>query len=437
MSDEQGAGSNVSVGGGKIDGDHLDLDALREMSVEQYDKEFPQEAKKAKPQPKKKEAPVEEAPEEEAEDETFEASDAEEQEDSEEEPEEEEESEDEEEDAEEDEPEEEEVEQKGKYATAKSKDGKTYKVPKDAVFEVKVNGKKEELPLQEIINRASGATDLDRKYMEFAKKEQVFTEKARAFERQAEDAKDNLEMIMNIARNGTPEDLAQYYGLLTNQEPAKVLQDLLERTISYAEQFSQMTDRERELYNENRKFKFQTELGRIKQGKAAQTESFQKERAEVENALKSQGLTMDDFFAAANDVRQKLSEGKLNGKFSALDIVDYAAGIRHEKSVKSAISSVNKSLLFDRDFVAKISKAVASAESVSGDKFSDSDIRNLVKSVIDDKKKGLSESLSRKVDRHNKSGKTNSQKVSSRNQEKKSGGGVTLRDHYDRIWGDG
>lgn len=434
--------TNVSVGGAKIDGDNLDMDALRDLSVTEYDKEFgapnPQQEKPKKSV--KAEAVIDDDKEEEKQEAAESAEEAgdEKADGDEEEKEDEGDGDEDGEEGEEEEgeaKEEKEEDRPGKYAVAKSKDGKTYKVPKDAIIEVKVDGKIESLPLQEIMNRASGASNLDKKYREYAEKEKAHVEKVRAFEKQAEEANDNLKMIMNIAQNGTPEDLAQYYGLLTGQEPSKILQDLLERTISYADQFSQMTDRERDLYNENRKFKFQQELVKMKQGREAQTQALTQEKAEVEQALKDRGLTMEDFFQTAHEIRGRLEKGELQGKFSALDIVEMAAASRLDKNVKSAIRTVNKSLLFNSDFVKRISKAVAAAEAASGEGFSVEEVQNLVRSVMEEKKKGLSESLSRKVERHDRSGKTNSQNANSRNQ-RKSDEGVTLRDHYDRIWGD-
>lgn len=440
---EQNGPSNVSTGGMKIDGDRLDMNALRELSVQEYEQEFGKLEDKMPP--KKAKAVVEDAEDAAEEDEIEDI--FEDEEDGDEKPakkakakpesedvdadDSEEEVEDDEDDSDADDEDEPDT---GKYLTAKSKDGKSYKVPKDAVFEVKIDGKREQLTAQEIMDNASGNIHLAREHTNLGREKVKLKAEREEFERFANTTNENIEMLQDIAESGTPEDFAQYYGMMTGKNPEEVLRGLVERTVKYAEQFAVMTDRERELYNENRKHKFQQKLIERRESKATKQQAHERERVAVDQALERVGLTPKDFLAAAELVKAKLESGEITGKYSAMDIVGVAARMDRETRLVSAINAVDKSLLKDRDFVVRVAKAVASAEGLTGERFSPKEAQILVRKYLATRAKGLSESLSKKVDRHKKSGKTASKNANSRNQEEYAGS-LTLADHRQRIWG--
>lgn len=441
MSDEQS--SQLSAGSGTIAGDRVDMDALRELSVQQYDKEFgsPEETP-AKAPTIKKAAPVIEAPAEyETEEETYEEdgepterdkihADGE--------------GESDEEVAEEGETEEtaKEDDEDADYIIARAKNGRAVKVSKEATVDIKIDGKVESLPMQEVINRASGAialdrghTDLGRERAEHRRQIVAFQAEKQKFEEETAVTNDNYAALQEIAASGNPEDFAQYYGALMGKDPSQVLEGIIQNAIKYAEQFSQMTDREKAWYNENRKYKFAQNLSKITQQREAKKQAFNQERAFVETALKEEGLEMKDFLSAANDVREQILAGKLQGQYTAKDIVEYASWMKRDASVKESISSVDKTLLSDVSFVDRVSKAIVRVEAAEGTKMSPAEIKTFIKRAAESQKKGISESLSKKVERHNKSGKTNSKIASSQNRENKSGEAVTLAEHKERLYG--
>ena len=446
------ANSNVGMGVGKIDGDRLDIDDLRELSTQEYDREYGQtqitgedtdengktpsgKSKRPKPKPDGKlRAGADESSEHESsgDEEADIATDDADRDSAEE---------DEEEDNVDVDSDDEDAGEGGadadgkKYLSGKTKDGKSYKIAKDAEVEIKVAGKLQSVTVQQLIDRASGAINVERENSELGRRRQKFEQEVQTWHQSMDEMNDNLAMINNIATNGTPEELVQYYGLLTNQDPAKLMEQMVGRMIKHAEQLENMTDREREMYSELQKRRFREGIAELHSKRNEKNQAHAKEKAEVESALKEDGLTWDDFFAAANDVKQKLAEGKLSGKFSAMDIVEYASSLRYENSVKLAIKSVDKSLLYNGDFVDRITKVVALAEAKTGKKVTPAEIQAVIRHEIGAKSKGISESLSRKVDRAVKSGKTNSQLANSRNQEKRTDEAVTLASHRERLWG--
>lgn len=420
--------SNLSAGAGMIsDGERIDMDALREISVAEYDREYGAPKSEEAPAPKEKKAATPPPEEEDTEEEEIYEEEKEEEEEAE---------------GEESEESEEEETQKaddetdeGDYILARAKNGRQVKVAKDATFEVKIDGKIENLTVQEVVNRASGAVAYDRKHTELGRERAALQQEKEKFEEYTQVTNDNLAALTELAQNGTPEDFVQYYGALMGKDPHSLLEGIIGNAIKYAEQFSQMTDREKMLYNENRKFKFSQNLQKITQQREAKKQTDQKERAQVESRLSEEGLEMKDFLAAAQDVRQQIQAGKLKGTYSPLDIVEYASWLKTDSAVRDGIKAVNQSLLSDDEFVTKVSKAISRTQTLEGGRMSPAEIRTFVKKAADAQKKGISESLTRKAARHVKSGKTNSKLASSRNQEKNSGEAITLAEHRERLYG--
>lgn len=323
-----------------------------------------------------------------------------------------------------DESEEEEV--SGKFIVAKAGD-KSIKIPKDAKFTVKIDGKSEELTAQECINRASGAINIERETSKLGRERKIITEEKTKWRGEVAKYQENLSFLTKLTEEGTLEDVCEFFGSISGKEPTKVIEDLMTRVHNYVEQFSQMTEREKQLYNENRRYKFRQSLEESSRNQAATKTAQEAEIAEVRKELANIGLTDEDWISAAEEIQQKLKDGELDSEMDAFEIIDYAAKKKAESNVVTAISSVNTEFAKDQTFVKKMLKAVTTAEQLSGEKFSPKELRELVKSAVQQKKNGLSESLSRKVAKAEKSGKTSSKSATSRKQG--NSGPATLNEH--------
>lgn len=317
------------------------------------------------------------------------------------------------------------------FIVAKS-GNKTIKVPKEAKFAVKIDGKIEELTAQECINKASGAINIERQTSQLGRERKQLVEEKTQWKGQVAKYQENLSFLTKLTEEGTLEDVCEFFGSISGKEPTQVIEDLMTRVHDYVEQFSQMTEREKQLYNENRRYKFKQSL---EESSKQQTSIKAKQEAEIEEVrkeLKSLGLNDEDWINAAEEIQAKLRSGELDAEMDAFEIIDYAAKKKVESNVITAITSVSAEVAKDETFVKKVLKAVTTAEQLSGDKFSPKELRELVKNAVQQKKNGLSESLSRKVAKAEKSGKTSSKSAISRKQGKDSGP-ISINDHRARL----
>lgn len=423
-----------SGGGGN---GNLDMDALRQLSMKESGELFGSEGEQPESEGDQDENPSDD--EEQSSDEDFEDDEegadggSEEEEGDEEEEDEDVDDDDEEDDEDYEEDDEEEEDEGTEKITARSKDGKKeYSVPKDALWPVKINGKQEYLSHEKVLQLASGATHLDREFTELGKNKKQLAEAESKLEARSKKINDNASLLLDLAQNGDPEDFLVLYGQLSGQDPEVVWNKMIENTLKYAEKFSQMTDQELRLYNENRRYKFNQKIA-TRQQKLREAETSQSETAtRIEKKLADRGYTVEQYGQATEDFVEKWKAGEIDVKDPGPeDVLDHLDSMVHESKINDAISKVNPSLHTDLEFVGKLSRAVAKAEGLTGEQMTLKEVQQLVRSAVGDMKTKASERMSRKVKRAKRSGKTNSKSVSSR--KKNDVGPLTLDDHHTRL----
>lgn len=318
------------------------------------------------------------------------------------------------------------------YLTAKNGD-KSYKVPKDAKFQVKVNGKMEEVTASELIKRASGGIHLERELSNLGRERKAFGEKQRQFEEKAARVNRNVQMLINCE---DPRDFVEYYSMLKGEEPAKVWNGMVDNVVKFLERSQNMTEREIALEQENRRFKMQGKLRDAEAQDLQRKQAFENDRSQVNKELEEAGLTHADFMAALDEMQEKLNKGQPLGdgfdeieKLTPFDIVDYAVNMNFSKRVADAISSVSPRLIDDEKFVATVAKAISKTESLHGP-MSKAEATKFVKMAAAKIAKGFSESLSKKEERAKRSLKSKSERADSQEQDDDV---ASLQDHWERL----
>lgn len=319
----------------------------------------------------------------------------------------------------------------------KTKNGEEVKFSRSDKVIVPINGKLEEVPLADVIDKASGNIHLDREFSRLHTEKKDFEKHKTEFHQTESSVTENLEMLRTIAEHGSPNDFIYYYASLSGQNPEAVLQKLTENVIQYLERQEKMTPRERELEAENRKYKFAQILTQKRGEESKKQQALREEGAKVETRLKQEALTWDDWEKAALEIKERLERKELpERQYNAHDVVDYAVFKRHNDKVSKAIERVNKEFLKDPDFFDRVSKGVARTEHVTGKRLSSKETRRFVRALLAKNVDALSENLSKKVDRQNKTGKTTSEKAALQKKKKNEDvGALTLEDHREKWFG--
>ncbi len=317
-----------------------------------------------------------------------------------------------------------------KFLEAK-KGEKAYKIPLDAQVSVKVDGKDVQMPISEVIKKASGVVHIEKETSKLGReKKKLDTDKAK-WQEETDLINSNVQALMEMQ---DPFEFCSYYGQLTGKDPQAIFEGMVKKTQEYLEKFSSMTETERRLEAENRKLRINQKHREAREKRSQETQKQSQERQAVESALKNEGLTMDDFRSSLEEMQEKIAnEESLGAEFDNLetltpnDVIKYTISKQlHERTI-DAIMGVNKELANEADFIDRIKKALYSTERLHG-KMSSTEVRSFVKAALDVDKKHLSENLSKKV-----KSKTTSKPVRSDKEEDE--GPATFQEYLEKRGG--
>ena len=288
-----------------------------------------------------------------------------------------------------------------KGAVKFSHDGKEFEIPKDAKIPVNINGKREKLPLQEILNRASGSVHIGRESSRLGRERKDLETRQSQFMEYVRQVENNSKYLIECAKD--PMSFAEAVAELTNQDPDVILDQLTEGTIKYIKEASQMSERERALMQENRKYTRERVRRELQEKVQQESAAVQQKRVALDKSLEKIGLSADSFDEAISEL-QSLARNNEEFGFGLDEVENLSENdvIRwmHSKDVSNrldiAIQSVNPRLAEDADLLDRAISAVVKTESLYG-KLSNKELKQVVNGFVTEEKKVLSESLSKKA----------------------------------------
>lgn len=289
-------------------------------------------------------------------------------------------------------------------------------VPKDGEVEVKINGKVETMSLQEALNKASGNIHVERETARLGRERKEFHTEKETFHKEAAQVNANAEALLEMQ---DPYELCEYICELKGGDPEKLFEEMIANTLKHLEMYRGMTPRERQLANENRKFK-RMEKARTAEKKTEETQQqLAAKRVEVESSLTESGFNMGDFNNTLSELHELIQSGKEAGYgFDDLespteeDVINYMIAKDLDNRVISGIKALAPKLSADVEFVNKVKSAIIKTETLHG-KMSPTEVNTFLKEALKLDNKALSENLNKKVSAKG----TNSKLVNSHEQE--------------------
>lgn len=293
---------------------------------------------------------------------------------------------------------------------------KEFDVPKDGEVELKVNGKIEKMSLQEALNKASGNLHVERETAKLGRERKEFQATQETFKAEAAQVNANAEALLEMQ---DPYELCEYICELKGGDPEKLFEEMIANTMKHLDMYRGMTPRERELANENRKFK-RAEKARNAELKTKQTEQQTiAKRTEVEETLTSNGFTMEQFSNTIDELADTIRSGNQAGyglddleNPTEEDIINYMIAKDLDDRVISGIKNISPKLSTDVEFVNKVKSAILKTEVLHG-KMNPTEVQTFLNEALKLDNKALSENLNKKV----ASKATNSKLVNSHGQE--------------------
>jgi len=316
--------------------------------------------------------------------------------------------------------------------TTSTKDQVTFKVgdkevsvSKDAEVEIKVDGKRETITLQEALNQASGGINVSREINRVKERETKLETQISQFKEETAKVNANAEALLEIK---DPYELCEFICDLKGGDPDQLLEEMIKSTVEHLNRYKNMSDRELQLDRENRKFKREQRAREATEKVQKETATRTQQETQLVESLEAEGFTKEDFFSTIDELQEKAKNGEELGfdldtieNPTEDDIIDYMVAKDLDDRVVESLSEINENLLEDDDFIGKAKQAILRTESLSG-KMSQTEVTNFLEQALQLDNKALGESLSKKAK------DANSKKVSSREQEDEDEGPGSLAD---------
>jgi hypothetical protein len=314
----------------------------------------------------------------------------------------------------------------------KLKDGeKEVVASRDALVDVKINGKVESLPLQEVINRASGAINVERANAEIGRERKTFKQEQENYYGEVAKINANVQAILNT---DDIFEMAEYAGALYGMDPEAVSEKILTLAYDKLVKLQEMTPRERELEKQNRVYLREQKFRQAQEQSLNQKTEQESKRNETLSLLEEEGFTLSDFQNGLDELSSKIKNNEPIGfgldevkEINENTVIDYLIVKDVNTRIVTELESQNKEMASDQDFTDKVLRALLKAESLNG-KFEPSEVTLFIKEALRLEGKAVKESLTKSVEQS-----TNSQSTSSKAEKDEESEIVTFEQLFESL----
>lgn len=236
-----------------------------------------------------------------------------------------------------------------------------FNVDSDASFKVKVDGKTEDVPLQELINNYSGKTAWDKKFTEIGKEKKVLEAEKLQITKQSELLREHVTKALAPlkAKDGNPLDSLLYLVEMSGEDPYNAYRRIMEANLEEIGTLMDMSEVERELYFHKKKDELYTNVAKKRQAKVQEEEVFNQTVQKVDSLRQSLNVTEDQYVEASEELEEIYEDAGLDvNELTHEAIVDYASLKPHIAVVKELIAPYEENIAEGKfgDVVAELSR---------------------------------------------------------------------------------
>jgi len=236
-----------------------------------------------------------------------------------------------------------------------------FNVASDATFKVKVDGKTEEVPLQELINNYSGKTAWDKKFTELGKEKKNFQFEYQTLNNQKKVLTDHVTNALKPLKdpNGNPLDSLLYLVEMSGEDPYNAYRRIMETNLDELGKLLDMSETERELYFHKKKDELYGNVSKKREARLTEERAFNQVIQKVDQLRQALNVSEDQFVDASEELEEIYKEAGLDlNQITEEVVVDYASLKPHIEVVKELIAPYEENISEGRygDVVAELSR---------------------------------------------------------------------------------
>lgn len=267
-------------------------------------------------------------------------------------------------------------------------------VPADALVTVKIDGKPEKVPMQELLNRYSQRTHLDREYEKLKSEKQHFDAERTKINKVLEKSQKLLIEDQDL------EGFLDWIGEAIGEDGATLYRNQISKVQQELEEFSSLSPEERELrklQKENERFKSRQQAQREE---ARKQQEFKKLDEEVSSLLAKEGMTKKEMVAAYDEL---ISLGYEGHQLSPEIVVKYHNNMKSYGAIQEMLKEINPELANNQKVVQDW------LETMLTNGASPQMIKEAMSKVYEDESAVKAKALARKMQRNERANRSGSQ----------------------------
>jgi hypothetical protein len=236
-----------------------------------------------------------------------------------------------------------------------------FNIDSDATFKVKVDGETQEVTAQELINNYSGKTAWDKKFTEIGKEKKSleFEKSNLTKEKQTLSAHLKNALAPLEDKEGNPLDSLMYLVEMSGKNPYNAYRRIMEANLDELGQLLDMTETERELYFHKKKDELYDGIGKKRQARQQEEQTFNQVRQKVDSLRQSFNISEEQFVDASEELEEIYKSSGLNvDDLDYESVVDYASLKPHIEVVKGLVGPYEDNISESKygDVVAELSR---------------------------------------------------------------------------------
>lgn len=236
-----------------------------------------------------------------------------------------------------------------------------FNVDSDASFKVKVDGKNEDVPLQELINNYSGKTAWDKKFTEIGKEKKNLEFESNKLLKQKEFLDNHLynAIIPLKDPNKNPIDSLLYLVEMSGEDPYNAYRRIMEANLEELGGLLDMTELERELYFHKKKDELHGNAQKKRNDSIQKEQAFNQVLNKVDQLRQAFNVSEEAFVDASEELESIYNGSGLNANnITDEAVVDYASLKPHIAVVKKLVAPYEENISESKygDVVAELAR---------------------------------------------------------------------------------
>lgn len=250
---------------------------------------------------------------------------------------------------------------KGGKLRIRMADGDLYNIDSQSTMPVKIDGKVEEVPVQELINNYSGKTAWDKKFTEIGKEKKTLEFEKSEIQNQKNILTDHVNKALTPLKDPSknPLDSLLYLVEMSGEDPYAAYRRIMEANLEELTSLIDMDETERELYFHKKKDELHGKVAKQRNERLTKEQTFNQVVQKVNQLRQAHNVTEDEFVEASEELEESFkAQGLDANSITEEQVVDFASLKPHIATVRELIEPYEDNISEEKygDVVAQLSR---------------------------------------------------------------------------------